>query len=759
MSRSFSPKQTQITRRQMLESMGSALCIGVALNGGTGCGLAQKRRLEHAKKTGELNVNLYITVLPSSRVRLAINKAEIGQGVATGYATLVAEELEVDLKEIDFFFADSEPEFRTSGLEGVPLFELHATGGSTSIHEAFIPLRRAAASAREMLISAAAKQWKVPSTTCLSRRGRVVHPETQRSLAYGQLTRAAARETLPSNPPLKKTNEFRLIGRRTQRVDGKAKALGSAQFGIDVRLKNALAALVIHPPVHGAQIKNLEAGAAKRMEGVAGVYAFDFGVAIVADKYWRAQLAARKVTVKWKSEKTSGLSTRNLAAAARRRNKAGAIVKQIGNAGDALSSAPSLSAVYEAPYLAHAPLEPQNCSAFVAGDRAEIWAPCQVPSVIQESVADAIGIAASDVLVHTTYSGGGFGRRLLGDFAAEAAAIAKRVGRPIKLIWSRESDLRQGAYRPAATAHLEGAVHKGRVGALRYHSLSQPIGPHQFYSTRGGQPTWVPHFARHLTAKSMGALFQSNTNIDWFATEGASDTPYEIENLQVEYTPIKTGIPVGFWRSVGHSFNAFFIESFIDELASHAGSDPYEFRRKMLRAGTRSRRVLDEVAKLSRWRGRRSSKTKGWGIARHTSFGTEVAQVAEVQVKGGAIRVKRVWCVVDCGLAVNPDVVTAQMEGAIIFGLSAALFQQITLVEGKVQESNFDTFPALRMFQCPEITVRILNSGPKPSGVGEPGLPPIAPAVAGAIYAATGVRLRRMPLQAELQRIRRQKQP
>ena len=740
----------QLSRRGFLGSAmaGGALCLGVSF-GLPGCGGGGQRRIvSRAEATGELSPSMYVTVKPDGRVALTVGKCEMGQGVATGYSTLVAEELEVPVDRIDVGFADSLPEFRTSGAEGVPMFRIHATGGSTSTAEAYIPLRQAAASAREMLVAAAARQWGAAVADCVAEDGRVVHRASGRTASYGSLTVRAAREPVPDEPRLKRPGEFRLIGKHARRVDARAKIVGQARFGIDVSVPGMVRALVIHGPVYGAQPASVRAERARAAPGVIDIFAFRWGVAVVAEKYWQALRAARDVEVEWGKGLVEGLDTAKLERAALAYRGRGVEVRGDGDADEALRdpAVVTVEAVYQAPYLAHAPMEPQNCVVALRGDTAEVWAPCQVPTVIQEVVADAVGIASDDVLVHTTYAGGGFGRRLLGDYAAQAAMIAKRVGRPVQLIWSRESDTRQGFFRPAATAFLRGAVGQGGATALSLHSLSQPITPHQLESMRGGQPAWLPRLSRNTMANTTAALVGSNTVADLFASEGAHDTPYRIPNLRVEYTPINARMPVGFWRSVGHSFNAFFIEGFIDELARAADQDPYGFRRRMLPPGSRELRVLDAVARLSRWGGP-AAPGFARGIARHTCFGTEVAEVVEAGIVDGRIRVSRVWCAIDCGLAVNPDIVAGQMESAIVFGISAALDQEITLVDGVVQQGNFDTFPALRMHECPAITVEVLSRREDPSGAGEPGLPPVAPAIASALFAATGVRLRRMPLQ------------
>ncbi|HKE14251.1 MAG TPA: molybdopterin cofactor-binding domain-containing protein, partial [Kofleriaceae bacterium] len=494
-------RREELTRRGFLGGAlaGGALCLGVSLAGGaSGCGGGQRRMIRRADQTGELSPNMYITVKRDGRVALALGKVEMGQGVATCYSTLVAEELEVPVDHIDTTFADSLPEFRTSGAEGVPLFRIHATGGSTSTAEAYVPLRRAAAAAREMLVAAAARRWGVRAADCTALAGRVLHRASGRAAGYGSLTTGAAREEVPEEPRLKRPGEFRVIGVHSRRVDARAKVLGQTRFGIDTAVPGMVRALVIHGPVYGAEPVRVRAGAARRSPGVPGlpglidVFPFRWGVAVVAEKYWQALRAARLVEVEWGKGMVEGLSTAELQRAARAYRGAGLAVRSEGDAAAALDGPESLAAVYEVPYLAHAPMEPQNCIVALRGDTAEVWAPCQVPTVIQEAVAGAVGIASGDVLVHTTFAGGGFGRRLLGDVAVQAALIARRVGRPVQLIWSRESDMGQGFYRPAATAFLRGAVARdGRVAALSCHSLSQPITPHQLESLRGGQPAWL----------------------------------------------------------------------------------------------------------------------------------------------------------------------------------------------------------------------------------------------------------------------------
>ncbi len=729
-----------MNRRELLQAAiaGGAL----SLAGTLGCGGNQRaQRIRRADQTGELAANMYVTVMPDGRVALAINKAEIGQGVATGYAALVAEELEVPLAHVDFYFADSFPRFRTS-------FFMHQTGGSTSTKEAYLPLRRAAASARQMLIAAAAAGWGVPAETCHAEAGRVIHAASARTAGYGALTIAAGRREVPDDVPLKRAGDFRVVGTRLQRVDARAKVTGKAEFGLDVVVPDMVRAVMIHGPVFGAEPRAVRADAARRRPGIVDIFAVRWGVAVVADKHWQTLAAAREVEVDWGPGLVEDLDTDALRAAMRDHQGAGTSARKVGDVGGALAArgATRVEAFYEAPFLAHAPMEPQNCTVRLTRGKAEVWVPCQAPTVIQAFVADAVGLERDDVLVHTTYAGGGFGRRVVGDYAAQAAVIARKVGRPVQLLWTRASDTTQGYYRPQTAAMLRGAVRDGKATALGAHVLGQSIVLESKDAAAAVLPGWLPRHVKDVMVDAGLAMFGTGTLPDMFATEGLADTPYQFANLAVAFSPVRTGMPVTSWRSVGHSFNGFAIESFVDELAAAAGQDPLAMRQAMLPADSRPRRVLDAVARLAGW-GTPLPPGVGRGLARHSSFGSEVAEVAEVEIVRGRIRVRKVHAVIDCGLAVNPDGVRAQVEGAIIFGLSAALDQQITLVDGAVQQANFDSFPTLRMHECPEIVVEIMSSTEAPTGAGEPGLPPIAPAVANAIFAATGVRLRRMPLQ------------
>lgn len=727
---------TDLSRRGFLHGAligGGALTLAVSCGGGNSGAL----RIRHADQTGELAANMYVTVMPDGRISLIVNKAEIGQGVTTAYTTLAAEELNVPLDRIDVHYADSNAQMRSS-------FNMQITGGSTSTKEGFTAVRHAAAAAREMLVAAAATGWSVPASECRAEDGFVVHGSSKAS--YGELTKRAAHERIPDKPRLKSPKEFTLIGKVNHRVDARAKATGTAQFGIDVSVPNMVHAVAIHGPVFGAHPDKVTADAARKQPGVIDVIPFRWGVAVVAEKYWQALAASREVSVTWSKGEVAGLDTAAMHQAMRTYEDDGNKVVDEGNAGKGLAHAQAkVAGVYEAPYLAHAAMEPQNATVSVTGKKAEVWAPNQSPTIVQAIVAHAIGAADEDVMVHTTLSGGGYGRRAYPDVCAQAALISKHVKRPVKLVWSRESDMTQAFYRPIFAVKYEGGVADGKVSGARMHVISQSI-PLSAKDIMAPALAGVPGALKPMFINSLLAMFSTNTIGDVFATEGLQNTPYKLKNVEMMASPVHTKLPVATWRSVGNSVTGFAMESFVDELAHAAKQDPIAFRKQLLPSDARRTRVLDALAQLSSW-GTPPPKGIGRGLARHFAFETEVGEVAEVEIVDDRIKVRRVYCVVDCGIAVNPDLVRAQMEGGIIFGLSAALDQEITLVDGVVQQTNFDTFPLLRMYEAPEIIVQILDSDRDPTGAGEPGLPPIAPAVANAVFALTGVRLRRMPLQ------------
>lgn len=735
-----------VSRRGFL----SALTVGGVLSLGfeVGCGGAQTRIIRRADRTGDFSPNMYVTIRRDGRVGLEIDKAEIGQGAMTLFATLVAEELDVPIDAIDVHVADSAPEFRT-------YLGMQLTGGSNSTTGAYLPVRTASATAREMLVNAAARAWGVSPAECKTDAGYVVHGASNRKFGYGELTTRAARESVPSAPRLKSRSQFNVIGKRDRRVDLRAKVDGSAKFGMDVVVPNMVRAHVIHGPVYGAQALSVQADAARARPGVIDVFPFPGGVAIVAEKYWQARAAAEDVKVTWSAGDAAGLDTEKLRNAVRVHPDKGDVDRDDGNADKAIAGAAlKVEAIYEGPFLAHAPMEPLNCTVHVREDKVEVWASCQSPTILQMLVSSALGVGLDDVLVHTTFVGGGFGRRIIPDFAVQAAFIARRVKRPVQMIWSRESDITQGYYRPQLCARVRAGMSAERkVTGMSGQVLGQSILLDAAPMLRGPLSV-MPEPLQSMMANALRGLIASSTYPDVTTTQGLSDTPYELENVKVTLTPVHTKIPVAFFRSVGHSFNTFAMESLVDELAHASKVDPIALRRQMLPQNSRSRRVLDAVAALAKW-DPRGGQGIGRGVARAEAFGTEVAQIAEVEIVNGRIKVRRVFAAVECGVVVNPDVVRAQIEGAIIFGLSAALDQEITLVDGVVQQRNFDNYPVLRMHECPEITVKILESDANPTGIGEPGVPPVAPAVANAIFDLTGVRLRRLPLQRAWNEVRR----
>lgn len=740
---------TAVDRRGFLRGMlvgSGTLALAVSV-GGAGCaGNTAALRIEHAEKTGELQASLYITVKPDGRVGLIVNKAEIGQGVTTGYATIVAEELGVPIDHVDVTYADAHPGMRES-------FNMQITGGSTSTKEAFGGLRHGAAAAREMLIAAAARDWGVPEHACALAEGRVTHAASNRTAGLGELTKRAAHIAVPSSPTPKARKDYTLVGKADRRVDARAKVLGTATFGLDFHLDGAANAYIIHGPQYGAAPREVSGEAAARgRPGVIAVLALPFGVAVVAEKYWQARAAARELAIEWHPGDTRGLDTAQMQAAMRDTftKDIDDVVTEVVDRGHAEKTirraATTASAVYEAPYLAHAAMEPQNATVRVGNGEAEVWAPTQSPTIVQAMVGHALGIDRERVKVHVLLSGGGFGRRAIGDVCAQAAVIAKRVGRPIKLTWTRESDMTQAFYRPVYAVQMSGAATAdGRPAALSANCLSQSI-TLSSGDLIGAALPGIPAALQRMVVGALTAMVGSNSFPDMFSTEGLATTPYTFGDFRVGAAPVQNKLPVCSWRSVGNSVTGFVMESFVDELAHAAKQDPFAFRRAILPKTGKQARVLDALEQLSNWHAPPRPGI-GRGMARHFAFETEVGEVAEVELVDGRIKVRRVYCVVDCGVAVNPDIVKAQMEGGILYGLSAALDQEITLVDGVVQQQNFDTFPSLRMFEAPEIIVQIIDSPDEPTGVGEPGLPPAAPAVANAIFALTGTRLRRMPLQ------------
>ena len=708
-----------LSRRDFLKTgaaAGGGLVLGLYLPLGNRIANAQQKTFAP---------NAFIRIGTDDSVTVIVNHSEMGQGVYTALPMLVAEELDADWSKVRVESAPVDAAYNHTA------FGIQMTGGSSSTWSEYDRLRKAGATARAMLVAAAADTWKVDAASLRTQNGYVIHDATKRRLSYGQLAEKASTMTPPQNVTLKDPKDFKLIGRATKRLDTPEKINGKGMFGLDVTVPNMLVAVVARPPVFGGKVQSFNGDKAKAVAGVRQVVQIDRGVAVVADGFWPAKLGREALEIAWDEGPLAGLDS-----AAQRDQYAalakepGVVAKKEGDAAAAMAQATKkLEAVYDVPYLAHAPMEPLNCVADVRADGADVWTGTQFQTMEQMLAAQAAGLKPQQVKVHTMLLGGGFGRRAVPDchFVVEAVQVSKAVKAPVKVIWTREDDIRGGYYRPAA-----------------YHSISGALGA-------DGNPIAWQH---RIVSQSFiaGTPFESfiiKNGVDATAVEGAAELPYDVPNVQVEWKQAPGGVPTLWWRSVGHSHNAFVVESFLDELAHAAGKDPYEYRHSLLGKNARHRGVLELVAEKAGW-GKALPQGRSRGIAVHDSFGSYIAQVAEVSVsKKGELKVHRVVCAIDCGPTINPDTVRAQMEGAIVFGLTAALYGQITFEKGRVQQRNFHDYQVLRMNEMPVVEVHIVPSKEKMGGVGEPGVPPAAPAVCNAIFAATGKRIRRLPIRAE----------
>jgi len=669
--------------------------------------------------------NAFLRIDPDDTITVLVGKSEMGQGVYTSLPMLIAEELEADWRKIRVAAAPVEAAYNHTA------WGMQMTGGSSSIWSSYDQLRKAGATARMMLVEAAARTWQVSPADCIAAGGFVIHEASGRRLAFGQLTAAASRLAAPADVKLKESGDFKIIGRPMKRLDSLEKVTGRARFGLDVHLPGMLTAVIARPPVFGARLKDFDAARAKAVPGVKAVFAVEAGVAVVATGFRPASLGREALTIHWDLGPNADLSTARLreqyAALA---GKPGVVARKTGNPEAALvSAAKRLAAVYEVPYLAHAPMEPLNCTVDLKSDSCEIWTGTQFQTVDRAAAARILGLKPEQIKLHTTFLGGGFGRRAnpVSDFVREGVQVAKALKGPVKVMWTREDDIQGGYYRPAALSVLAaGLDQEGKPLAWTNRIVVQSI--------------------------MTGTPFESSIDqagIDPTSVEGAADCPYAVPNLLVDLHTPHPGIPVLWWRSVGHSIHGFVTESFIDELAHAAGKDPFEYRRALLAKHPRHRRVLELAAEKAGW-----GKTLPAGIARgiavHSSFKSFVAQVAEVSVdKTGQVKVHRVVCAVDCGPVVNPATIEVQMQGGIAFGLSAALQSTVTFRDGRVEQSNFHDYRVLRLPDMPRVEVHIVPSRDEQGGIGEPGVPPIAPAVTNAIFALTGKRIRRLPVNPE----------
>jgi isoquinoline 1-oxidoreductase subunit beta len=706
-----------ISRRRFLQSSGSlagGLVISFFLPGGGG-----RNAFAQAPQAAKVSPNAFLRIGKDGSITVMVKHLEFGQGVTTSLPMILCEELECDWSKVRYELAPAAPEYAHTA------FGMQMTGGSSSVWNSYDQLRTVGAQARSMLMQAAANQWKVKLSEVRAEKGFVAGPGG-RKLSYGQLAEAAGKLPVPEKVVLKDAKSFTLIGKPTRRIDSLEKIEGKAKFGMDVQAKNLHTAVVAHPPVFGALLKKLDAEKVKSVPGVTHVVELSNGVAVVAKNFWAAKKGRDALEIEWDLGPNAKLSTADMKTQFVETAKTPGKVAKKSDSADAMKgAAKTIVAEYSVPFLAHAPMEPLNCTVEVRADGAEIWVGSQFQGVDQGAAAKVLGLKPEQVKLNTMLAGGGFGRRAnpVSDYVVEACEIAKKVKVPVKVVWTREDDIRGGYYRPMYAHRVEtGLDAQGKLVAWN-HTI---VGPSILAGT-AFEPMMV------------------KDGVDSTSTEGVADTPYDLPNMNVMLHSVNPGVPVLWWRSVGNSHTAFVMETMIDELAAVANQDPVAYRRALLGKHPNVTRVLDLAASTAGW-GSPLPKGRARGIAVHESFGSICAQVAEVSLNGNDIRVHKVTAAFDCGLVVNPLTVEAQLQGAIAFGLSAALFGEITFKDGRVEQSNFHDYRVLRMNEMPLVEVVLVPGGEKPTGVGEPGTPPVAPAVANALFALTGKRARSLPL-------------
>jgi isoquinoline 1-oxidoreductase subunit beta len=708
---------TLLSRRDLLKN-------GIAIGAGVVVGFRLPLRLPGAawaQGTGVFAPNQWLRIDRDGVVTIVNSVPEMGQGSLTTMPMIVADELDADWGKIRVEQAPANPK-----VYGNPVTGAQSYGGSRGIRDHLEPWRKAGAAARQMLREAAAQEWGVPVSEVDTEPGAAIHRPTGRRLLYGQLVDRAQQLPVPQNPTLKTADQFRYIGKDRKRLDVPDKVTGKAVYGVDVQVPGMLIASIERCPVFGGKVQSFDATAAKAVPGVKHVVQVSNGVAVVADSFWTAVQGRKALTVTWDEGPVTQVSSpqisRDYEALAK---QPGQQARKDGDAEAVLAAGgKTLEAVYQVPFLEHACMEPMNCTAHVTRDACTVWAPTQNPGGTQETAARITGLPREQVTVNTTLLGGGFGRRGELDFVVDAVETAKAVGGPVKVMWTREDDIQHGFYRPSTYNVFRAALDPSGTPAAWWNRI---VGP--------------------------GILLQKGRvpagSIDGAAMEGARNIPYDIPNVLVEWTNKDFGIPLGFWRSVGPSQNAFITESFMDELAYLASQDPYEYRRKLLGKMPRHKAVLELAATKANW-GAPMPAGRARGIAVAFSYGSYVSHVAEVSVApDGKVTVHKLTCAIDCGIAVNPDQVRAQMEGGAIYALTAVLYGEITVDRGRVQQSNFHDYPMLRINEAPVVETNILDSGQPPGGLGEPGVPTVAPSICNAIYALTGKRIRRLPIRPD----------
>jgi len=728
------------SRRKFLQASMTAaggLSLGVML---PSCASFRSNSVD---QQGKWAADAWLEITPDNRIIFTLDRVEMGQGTYTGLTTLLAEELKTSPDKIEIVFAGADQVYRN------PLYGLQITGGSTSLSSSWQQIRASGAAAKEMLLATASDVLQVPVSYLAANEGYVEHIGSDKRLSFGELAKLASQQPVPSDPKLTPPSHYKFIGKQNKRLDSDIKVTGKASYGIDVEQKGMRYAVVSRSPYFGATLKQHNGAEIAHLPGVETVVEIHNGVAVVAESYWRARKAVTQLKVEWERNQDAPVNNKEIFDYYHKvaNEDSGSSVRSEGDVDDSFEKAAKvIEYEFQAPFLAHATMEPMNCTAHVQENKVDIWTSTQGPDIAQVAVAKVTDVDLENVVIHNQFIGGGFGRRLSQDFVAEAAEISAKAGGVIKLVWSREDDIQHDLYRPATLHKLKaGLDQKGLPIAWDHQIIAPKIMDWYVWDASPAMFPWAPKFMYPMLGKT-GLLTEGTpiTPSDTSPYEGAKNIPYSIPSIEVRHTKADAGVPVTFWRSVGHSHNAFVVESFIDELAHEAGQDSFQFRQSYLQSSPRLLNVLNEVAKLGQW-GRTTEKGVFQGIAVHESFNTAVAQIVELKIEHGEIVVTKVFCAVDCGLVVNPDIVKMQMEGGIIFGITAALYGEITLEEGKVKQSNFHDYKMLRMNQCPEIKTMIISSTEAPTGVGEPGLPPVAPAIANALFKATGKRYRQLP--------------
>jgi isoquinoline 1-oxidoreductase beta subunit len=688
---------TNVSRRNFIKgisTVGGGLILGIDFGNGlisTACASQSNRTFQPSA---------WLRIDADGTITITVAKSEMGQGIRTALPMLIAEELEAEWKTIRIEHALAHPDKYGS----------QSTGGSTSVRTLYSTLRKAGAAAREMLIEAASARWNVGTSECRAENGAVIHSSSGKKFLFGELAGDAAHLSVPENPALKDPKNFKYLGKKMPRTDTPAKVDGSATFGMDIRIPNMVYAVIVRPHVFGTKVKSFDATKAKAIAGVKDVVQTDDLLAVIANSTWSAIQGREALSVSWDEGEYANTSSQEMWKMFESSASDEGEVER--NEGDAKSAyehaAKKVEAMYYAPFVAHVTMEPMNCTVHIQGDMCEIWAPSQTPQDGLREASDILGISTEKIKFNIPLLGGGFGRRLENDYVVEAVKIAKAISAPVKVVWTREDDLQHDFYRPAQYNVMRGGV-----------------------DANGNAVAWFHRIVGH---EGKGLLTH------------ACNPPYDFPNLRIDAQAHYFGVPSGAWRSVGASQNGFIIECFVDELAYAAGKDPIEFRKNLLGKSPRLKKALELVAEKSGW-GTPLPKGKGRGVACVSSFGSHVAMVAEVSdADNGKVRVERIVCAVDCGPVVNPDGIEAQMDGAVAFGLSAALKDEITIERGGVKQSNFDDYRMLMIDEMPKVETHVLKSDEMIGGIGEPGVPPVAPAVCNAIFAATGKRVRRLPI-------------